>query len=47
MDGALLASMGEEELEELGVTKSIQRMRLMQVITGKKSIKDFLGNSNS
>lgn len=42
VDGELLSTLKEEELEELGLAKSIQQKRLMQVISGQRSVKDFL-----
>ena len=42
IDGELFASLNNEMLQELGVTKSIHILRLKQVIRGMRSAKDIL-----
>ena len=42
MDGELLSSMSELDLEELGITSSLHKKRFTKLIEGKHSAKDYL-----
>ena len=42
IDGILLASLDNEMLEELGVTKSLHKLRLKKIIEGKHNVETFI-----
>ena len=43
VDGEILSELDEQSLEnELGISSKIHRIRLMQIITGSRSAKNFL-----
>ena len=43
MDGAVLSECDEEVLQfELGITDKVQRTKLINVITGIDSVKDYI-----
>ena len=46
VNGIILATLSNDDLIELGVTKAIQRKRLMCLITGAMSAKDLLEDSS-
>jgi hypothetical protein len=46
VDGELLSSMSELDLEELGVKSSLHKKRFLKLIEGKHSAKDYLEKGN-
>ena len=43
VDGEILSELDEKSLEkDLGISSKIHRIRLMQIVTGSHSAKDFL-----
>ena len=43
LDGEILSELDEQSLEnDLGISSKIHRIRLMQIVTGSRSAKDFL-----
>ena len=43
VDGEILSELDDKSLEnDLGISSKIHRLRLMQIITGSRSAKDFL-----
>ena len=43
VDGEILSELDEKSLEnDLGISSKIHRIRLMQIVTGSRSAKDFL-----
>ena len=45
IDGDTMACLSDEMLIELGVSKSLHRLRLMKIVTGQNSAKSFMLNS--
>lgn len=43
IDGGVLSELDEQSLEnDLGVSSKVHRIRLMQIVAGSRSAKDFL-----
>lgn len=46
VDGELLSSMSELDLEELGIQSSLHKKRFVKLIEGKHSARDYLEKGN-